>query len=93
MAGHIIVATADRSAYLEQCLPVIQTARDTAGCLDFHLAPDPLDVSRINVFEAWETAGALEEFRGSGSDDAQNALIVSAVVRQYVVTSANDLTA
>ncbi len=61
------------------------------GCHDFSLAADPLDTGRVNVFEAWETTDAVEAFRGSGPDDTQSSMIISAVIRQYEVESVTDL--
>jgi quinol monooxygenase YgiN len=89
VSGKIYVDAAARSAYLAGCQGVMVQARAAAGCLDFHLSADPLEEGRINVFESWESAAALEAFRGSGPSSGQTAQIREAHVFQHeVATSA-----
>ncbi len=90
VAGHLIVDPAARAAYLAGCVPIVEQARRTAGCLDFSLAPDLVDSSRINVFERWESRLALDRFRGGGPDDDQQAAITSASVAEYDVAGCQD---
>lgn len=91
----IIVAGAltvdDPAAYVASCHEVIRQARAAPGCLDFHLAPDPLDPGRVNVFEQWEAAEAVEAFRGSGPEPGQLAAIRAARVVQHVVERSDPL--
>ncbi|MBX3480327.1 MAG: antibiotic biosynthesis monooxygenase [Caulobacter sp.] len=63
-------------------------ARAAEGCLDFAVSEDPVEPDRVNVFERWESAEALEGNRGSGMDQAQIAMIAGASVRRY---SAEDI--
>ena len=91
MAGPLFVEPSERDAYLTGCLGVITAAREAEGCLDFHLSADPVDPGRINVFERWETAAAVEAFRGSGPDGDQQAQILDAAVVQYEVSGATAL--
>lgn len=91
VAGYLNVAPEDRAAYLASCRAVVELARRTPGCHDFSLAGDPLDTGRVNVFEAWETTDAVEAFRGSGPDETQSSMTISAVIRQYEVESVTDL--
>ncbi len=44
-----------------------------------------MEPDRINVFERWATAEALQRFRGSGPDEGQRAELRSADVREYAV--------
>ena len=85
VAGHLIVDPGARAAYLEGCVPIVEQARRTAGCLEFTLAPDPLDPSRVNVLERWESRIALDRFRGEGPDAAQRAALRSVDVADYEV--------
>ena len=80
-----------RSAYLDGCRAVIETARATPGCLDFSLAADLIDDDRINIFEQWESVDAVERFRGSGPSDDQQAVISGAHVVQHTVTDTVEL--
>ncbi|PYE20767.1 antibiotic biosynthesis monooxygenase [Williamsia limnetica] len=84
VAGSLNVAPEHRSAYLDHCREVISSARSTPGCLDFHLSADPLEAGRINVYERWRGRTELDTFRGSGTDDEQNAQILGADVREYI---------
>ena len=87
VAGHIRVAPESRAAYLAGCHEVIVAARAAPGCLDFHISPDPLEPDRINIFEQWESADAVESFRGAGPSGEQAAAILDATVEQHEVAS------
>jgi quinol monooxygenase YgiN len=86
------VAPENRAPYLETCREVIAEARSAEGCIDFHLSADALDVERINIFEQWESADAVETFRGSGPSDDQQTMILDAHVEQHEIASTSSLT-
>lgn len=92
VTGWLRVAAGDRDRYLETCRPVVELARSTPGCLDFCIGPDLLDDERINIFEQWESAAAVEAFRGEGSSDEQHELIIDAHVEQHEIASTTGLT-
>jgi quinol monooxygenase YgiN len=92
VSGWLRVAPADRLSYLDGCRDVVEAARATPGCLDFSLAPDLLDDGRINVFEQWESLETVERFRGSGTSEDQQAMILEAHVDQHIVTGTTPLT-
>ncbi|MGA9278613.1 putative quinol monooxygenase [Ilumatobacter sp.] len=92
VSGWLRVGTDARDEYLASCVDVIEAARAAPGCIDFHLAADPLDADRINVYEQWESAEAVERFRGSGPDGGQQDAIVGAHVEQHEVASSTTLT-
>lgn len=85
VAGWLQVNPATRDEYLSGCRAVIAAARDTPGCIEFHVSADALEVDRVNVFELWDSQEALDQFRGAGPDDEQAAMIVAADIRQYQV--------
>ncbi|MFF0150646.1 putative quinol monooxygenase [Micromonospora sp. NPDC005203] len=85
IAGSLQVEPAAREAYLSGCEQVIAQARGAAGCLDFLLAADPLEPGRIHVYERWESPEQLAAFRSSGPSDAQEAAIIDADVRRYLI--------
>ena len=91
VAGHLIVDPAQRQDYLSGCVDVVREARAADGCLDFALSADLVDTGRINILERWESAAAVEAFRGSGVDDEQGAAIVSASVAEYEVGASRKL--
>jgi quinol monooxygenase YgiN len=88
VAGNLRVDPAIRDEYLADCLTVIEQARATPGCLDFVLSPDPIEPSRINVFEQWESDAHLERFRGEGPEPDQAAKIHDIHVVTYRVSPA-----
>jgi quinol monooxygenase YgiN len=89
VAGSVRVDPEARDAYLDGCREVVAGAREAPGCLDFALSPDLLEPGRINVFERWESASALEAFRGSGPPDDQLAQLREINVSEYEVRKAD----
>ena len=92
VAGHLVVAAADRDTQLLACRPVVEQARRAPGCLDFSITADLLVPGRINVFERWASQSELEAFREGGPSDEQAAAVVSASVAEYDVTGERSLT-
>jgi quinol monooxygenase YgiN len=92
VAGHLVVADADRDSYLAGCAAVVEQARKAPGCLDFSISADLLDAGRINVYERWESQADVEAFRGSGPSDEQGAAMLSASVAEYDVAAVRSLT-
>jgi quinol monooxygenase YgiN len=92
VAGQILVEPAQREAYLQTCVEVIEQARRAPGCLDFALTADLVTAGRINVFERWESAEAVRSFRGDGPSEEQQAEMISASVSEYDVSAVHDLT-
>lgn len=91
VSGKIYVDAVDRDSYLEDCHQLIDLARRSSGCLDFHLAGDPMEPDRINVFEQWETAADVAAFRGSGPTSDQQTAIRDAQVFQHEIASSQQL--
>ncbi|MCZ8381068.1 antibiotic biosynthesis monooxygenase [Mycobacterium sp. CPCC 205372] len=91
VAGQLAVQPAQRDAYLAGCVEVVRQARGAPGCLDFVISADLVDEGRVNVYERWESQGAVEAFRGSGPSDEQGAAILSASVAEYDVTGTRSL--
>jgi quinol monooxygenase YgiN len=87
VAGSIQVDAEARDAYLDGCREVVAAARKAPGCLDFALSADLLEPDRINVFERWESASALEHFRGEGPPPDQLAELREIRVSEYNVTA------
>ena len=85
VAGHITVEPHQRESYLAGCLPVVEQAREAAGCLDFAISADRVDPGRINIFERRESQATLETFRGSGPDSEQSRAMLTASVEEYAV--------
>jgi quinol monooxygenase YgiN len=69
VAGHLIVATEERDAYLVSVADVNRQARDAQGCLAFVQVADPLEPDRIVIYERWDSDEALLAFRHSDPQD------------------------
>jgi len=85
VAGHLRVAAADRELVLTRSREAVAAARGARGCLDFVVAPDLLDETRVNVFERWTDRGSLQAFRQSGPDDELGPLIREFFVDEFEV--------
>ena len=85
VAGSLRVAPEGRSAYLQGCRAVVEQARAAPGCLDFSISADLVDEARINVYERWDSEGALARFRGSGPSEDQVGAILRADVADYTL--------
>lgn len=92
VAGHLTVEPAQRDAYVTGCVDVVRQARGAPGCLDFVISADLVEPGRVNVYERWESQGAVEAFRGSGPSDEQGAAMLSASVSEYDVADTRPLT-
>ena len=90
IAGRLMVNPDHRSGFLAANAAVVGLAREAAGCLDFVQAADPLDPTRINIFERWDSEGHLLAFRGAGQPDSDSPPIESADVKRYVISSVED---
>lgn len=90
VAGWLDVDAAERDKYVAECTQVVELARAAPGCLDFNIAADIVEPSRITIYERWETDEALATFRGSGPRSEQTAQIRAADVRRYRISSVED---
>jgi quinol monooxygenase YgiN len=90
IAGSLMVDPSDRATFLALNADVVNQARQTTGCLDFVQAADPLDPSRINIFERWDTEDHLLAFRGEGEPESDSPPIQSANVKRYVIAAVED---
>ena len=89
VAGHLIIAAAERETYLASVEHVNALARASAGCLDFVQVADPVEHDRVVIFERWEDDAALMAFRSSGTPEEQPApglRILSAEVKKYRIS-------
>ena len=89
IAGHLRVAAAERSQYLDAVADVAVQARQAAGCHDFVQSADPIDPERINIYERWDNDEVLRSFRTSGDEGAeplQAPALLGADVAQYRIS-------
>lgn len=90
IAGTLTLNPDDRERFLALNADAIAQARKAAGCFDFVQAADPLDPTRINIFERWDTAEQLMAFRGQGQPDSDSPPILAAEVKRYIISAIED---
>ena len=91
VSGYLVVTPEERDRYVADCADVVETARGSKGCLDFAISPDPVDPSRVNVYERWESRHDVERFRADGPSSEQAAAILSGQVSEFEVTVESQL--
>jgi quinol monooxygenase YgiN len=87
VAGAIYVVPGQRVEFLAASSEAMVRAREVPGCQDFVVAADPVDPSRVNVFELWDTEFELMDFRGQGPDQETAIKIVDSDVMRYQISS------
>jgi quinol monooxygenase YgiN len=90
IAGTLHVAPSDRDRYLAEVADVARLARLAPGCLDFAQTADPLDPTRINVYERWESDDELHRFRAAGGPPLELPPLRFADVRKYRIAGVEE---
>jgi quinol monooxygenase YgiN len=54
------VNSADRGAFLESRVKLMTVTRTEPGCIEYVFSPDPIDPSRVRLFELWESRADLD---------------------------------
>lgn len=60
VAGHFEVDPADQQAFLDGRAESMKATRKEAGCLEYVMAADPIDQSRVILFERWADQAAFD---------------------------------
>jgi quinol monooxygenase YgiN len=55
------------------------------ACEDFSVSADPVDSTRVNIFEKWQSRAALDAFRNAGPESDLFDLVESFDVEEYEV--------
>jgi quinol monooxygenase YgiN len=87
VSGRLYLKAGAREEFLASSKEAVLSARNAHGCRDFVVAPDPIELDRVNVYEEWESEKALLDFRGSGPDSDMWSAIVRAEVFRHVISS------
>jgi quinol monooxygenase YgiN len=61
VAGHFVVDPDQREQFLHSRADAMRTSRSEAGCITYAFSADPLDSSRVLLFERWESKAALAD--------------------------------
>ena len=60
VGGFFEVEPAERDAFVASRLEGMRKSRTEQGCLEYTVAADPLEPSRVLLFERWESQEALD---------------------------------
>jgi quinol monooxygenase YgiN len=86
IAGHSTLDAADRDRYMTAHHNLIRRARQAPGCLDLAITADPLDPTRVNVFERWQSKEHLDAWRAVARAPRSKIKLGSVDVMMYVVS-------
>lgn len=85
VAGKLKLKPCSRDEFIEKSRVAMSQARQTEGCEDFSVSPDPIDENRVNIFEKWSSRSRLVEFRNSGPDNDSLSLVDYFDVNEYEI--------
>jgi quinol monooxygenase YgiN len=60
VGGTFVLDPSQRDAFLASRRDMMTTSRGEPGCLEYTFAADPIDPSRVVLFERWENQEALD---------------------------------
>jgi quinol monooxygenase YgiN len=60
VAGHFVVDPADRAAFVAGRVEAMKATRAEPGCLAYAMCADPVDASRVILFERWADQAAFD---------------------------------
>ena len=60
VAGHFEVDPADQAAFVAGRVEAMKTTRAENGCLEYAMTADPVDPSRVLLFERWADQAAFD---------------------------------
>jgi quinol monooxygenase YgiN len=63
----------ERDRFVETRIEAMRSSRQEDGCLEYVIAPDPLDPERAVLSERWESMDQLQVHLGRQRDAAQGA--------------------
>jgi quinol monooxygenase YgiN len=55
-----LASASDREAFLAAMRSTMERSRAEDGCIDYTMAPDPLDDTRVVLSERWESQQAID---------------------------------
>lgn len=85
VAGKLTIKPGHRDDFVRRSQEYVSQARTHPSCGDFSVSPDPLDASRVNIFEKWDSATAMQDFRNSGPESDIFSLVESFEIQEYEV--------
>lgn len=85
VAGWNIVDPKRRDEVVESFKALVLRARSAPGCLDFAMTADPVDPSRINLFEFWQSEQDLKAWRAVAPHPKKITPLLHMEVQKHVI--------
>ncbi len=60
VAGHFLLDPSDQEAFLAGRIEAMKTTREEPGCLEYVMSADPVDASRVVLFERWADQASFD---------------------------------
>lgn len=60
VAGHFVVDPADQAAFVAGRVEAMTATRTEAGCLEYVMSADPVDATRVILFERWADQASFD---------------------------------
>jgi len=60
VAGHFVVDPADQEAFVAGRVAAMTATRTEAGCLEYVMSSDPVDATRVILFERWADQASFD---------------------------------
>jgi quinol monooxygenase YgiN len=97
VAGSFTLAPEDRDAFLQSREAAMRTSRAEPGCIDYVFSADPLDETRVVLFERWEDKASLaahqaamraaREQGGGAAPASPPVKVLSSEIAQYEISA------
>ena len=87
VAGWYLVDPEKRDKVVASFEALLLRARNAPGCIDFAISADPVDPSRLNMFEFWRSEADLRAWRAVASAPKMIARMRRVEVQKHVVQS------
>jgi quinol monooxygenase YgiN len=95
VGGWFEVDRDERDAFVAGRIEGMRRSRAEPGCIEYVIAPDPLDPGRVVLFERWESQADLDAHlaaaRQAPPSDGPSVTPTSVTVRVYDVTGERPL--
>lgn len=85
VAGKLTIQPGRRDEFVLRSIDAVVQARAHNACEDFSVSADPVDATRVNIFEKWQSRAALDAFRNAGPESDLFTLVESFDVEEYDV--------
>jgi quinol monooxygenase YgiN len=85
VAGRLTIKPGWRDEFVARSIDAVVQARAHDACEDFSVSADPVDSTRVNIFEKWQSRAALDAFRNAGPESDLFDLVESFDTNEYDV--------